>query len=387
MDVHIVDAQALTAREPSQIALYLRSKGWWATPEAGGTLWRKNVAEGEVEALVPASSRMKGYAGFVMQLLDLVAKVEQRQHIDIFRDISSAASDIQYVKIIPESPSGTIPLNDASEALDHIRQWVLAAAVGVASPLRRLVQPAKKPAAAVEFMRSVRLGPSYEGSYIWSVEVPLPPRIGQDTIDFEGERNAAESMPFERQVSQLLYSSSAKACNAAQLVVQQDEGLEAFTSQADGGVSANLCEALAGLAGESESPYELSFQWAVSRPVEPTSVIRVEKQIIQVLSQAAKEMRARAPEEDVRIIGSVVRLHRESNYGVGQVSIAGIMEGDDSERLWRVWAELTEQDYALAISAHNSGEAVAVRGDLTRRGSPSNLHRVSAFELVPGLIR
>jgi len=386
MDVHIVDPMALAARDPSQIALYLRNRGWEPEHATGGTLWHREIGGETAEALVPANNRMKGYSGFVRQLLDLLEQVEQRSQLEIFRDISTAAADVQYVRSAPDSPAGTIPLNDASYALEHIRQWVLAAAVGVASPFRKLVQPAKKPSVAVDFMRSVRLGPSYEGSYIWSVEVPLPPRVGQEMLPFEDKRLLAESQPFERRVSQLLYSASLQACNAAQLVVQQDQGLDAFTSRESEGVNANLCEALAGLAGESESPYELNFQWAISRPVEPTLPIYVDTPAIQVLSQAAKEMRARAPEEDVRIIGSVVRLHRESNFGPGEVSIAGIMEGDYTERLWRVWVELSEQDYSLALNAHNAGEAVAVRGDLVRRGNRSSLQHVMAFEIVPELI-
>ncbi|GII25501.1 hypothetical protein [Planosporangium mesophilum] len=383
MDVRIVDPEALAARDPSQIALYLRSRGWSPSPAAGGTLWQLEMLGGEVEALVPANNGMKGYAGFIRQLLDLLEEVEQRSQLEIFRDISTAAADVQYVRTMPNSPAGTIPINDASQILENIRQWVLAAAVAISSPLRKAVQSAKKPTAALEFMRMVRLGPSYEGSYIWSVEVPLPPRVGQEILPIEQPEIQYQALPFERKVSQFLYTATTKAYSAAELVVRQDEGLDAFTSQVDQGVTANLCEALAGLAGESANPFQLTFQWAISRPVEPTPPIRFDPPVIQVLSQAAKEMRARTPEEDVRIIGSVVRLHRESNFGAGEVSIAGVMEGDSSERLWRVWVELSESDYALAISAHNSGDLVSVRGDLSRRGNRSTIHRVSAFEYVP----
>jgi hypothetical protein len=383
VDVRIVDLEALTARDPSQIALYLRSRGWEASTELGGTLWRYSVGDGEVEALVPSNSRMRGYAGFIRQLLDLLEQVEHRSQLEIFRDISTAAADVQYVRTMPNSPAGTIPINDASKTLENIRQWVLAAAVDVSSPFRKAVQPTRKPSDALEFMRTVRLGPSYEGSYIWSVEVPLPPRVGQEMLPFEDPDLHYQAQPFPRRVSQLLYRATTKARNAAQLVVHQDQGLDAFTSQVDEGVSANLCESLAGLAGEDQHPFELRFQWAISRPAEPTAPLTFDPPTVQVLSEAARQLRARMPEEDVRVIGSVVRLHRESSLGAGEVSIAGVMDGDPTERLWRVWVELTEQDYATGIQAHNSGQLVSVRGDLTRRGNRSTISRVTAFELVP----
>ncbi|MCX5121239.1 hypothetical protein OG992_29080 [Micromonospora sp. NBC_00362] len=383
MDVEIVDTDALTARDPSQIALYLRSRGWEPDSAPGGTVWQLGVGDERLEALVPTNSRMKGYAGFIRQLLHLLEDVEERSQLEIFRDISTAAADVQYVRTMPNSPAGTIPINDASKTLENIRQWVLAAAVGVASPFRRAVQPARKPADALEFMRGVRLGPSYEGSYIWSVEVPLPPRVGQEILPFDDPDVQYHSQPFPRRVSQFLYRATSRALSAAQLVVHQDQGLDAFTSGVNDGVTANLCESLAGLAGEEERPFQLSFQWAISRPVEPTPSIRFDPPEVQVLAQAAKEMRANLPEEDIRIIGNVVRLHRESSLGSGEVSIAGVMEGDTSERLWRVWVELTEQDYLHAITAHDRGHSVSVRGDLTRRGNRSNLSRVSVFEVLP----
>jgi len=97
------------------------------------------------------------------------------------------------------------------------------------------------------------------------------------------------------------------------------------------------------------------------------------------LAAAAQELRERVAEEGVLVVGNVVRLHREGG-GPGEISIAGLIEGED--RLRRIWTDLTDVDYQQAMIAHREMLSVSVRGDLMRRGTRLYLTNPNAFHLL-----
>lgn len=78
-------------------------------------------------------------------------------------------------------------------------------------------------------------------------------------------------------------------------------------------MTANLCEAISGFTSREGGETKIDFSWALSRPVEPTVPIRVDRDQVVVLREAAQELRAAEPEENVTVVGAVVRLHREGS--------------------------------------------------------------------------
>jgi hypothetical protein len=193
-----------------------------------------------------------------------------------------------------------------------------------------------------------------------------------------GEAESAE--PFERRVSLRVYDAARAAQEAATSALIKPDGLEVFTKAVRHGVSANFCEALVGLGGESGHPFELSLVLASSRPIRDRSLtpIRFRHDHLPVLAEAAQELRERVPEEGVLAFGNVVRLHREGT-GTGEISITATSEGDD--RLRRIWMSLPGPDYAQAMRAHEEMRTVSVRGDLIRRGTRLYLNNPTAFRV------
>ncbi|MFD9049837.1 hypothetical protein [Streptomyces zaomyceticus] len=230
-------------------------------------------------------------------------------------------------------------------------------------------------------MRSVRLGPTFEGSYILTVYIPVPPQIGQTEIEVDHPQIKLLSQPFQRRVSLKLREATSAALNAADDVLHRRVGMEAFTSRAENGVNANLCEALAGFSSPDGGEAMIDFSWALSRPVEPADPIRLNRDQGDVLREAAMNLRAAAPEEDVVVIGAVVRLHREGALGAGEVSIAGIVDGGMNDRLRRIWLDLSETDYSAATRAHESGATVSVTGSLVKKGNRYVLQNPSGFSV------
>lgn len=128
-------------------------------------------------------------------------------------------------------------------------------------------RPDCKPQQARDFVQNLRLRPSERGSYVVTALSPVTPQLQPpDGVLFETEP------PFERQaVAQMNKALSA-------LRVAADEAATSFQTAVferavHDGVSANLCSALANMAGSNAQPGDelgFSFTFARSRPADPS---------------------------------------------------------------------------------------------------------------------
>jgi hypothetical protein len=203
-----------------------------------------------------------------------------------------------------------------------------------------------QPAEVLEYLRGVRIGASAPGSFVLTMHTPVPPKLttGEPASSHEIDTDQSLEEPFERQVSLRIYDAVRAAQEAANAALVDADGLTAFTEGAPSGISANLCEALVGLAGPTSHPVELSLQLAPSRPARRhLAPVRFRRDHFAVLASAAAELRARSAEEDSVVAGNVVRLYRESGLGTGEVSVAGTVDGEERPR--RIWVELIGDDY------------------------------------------
>jgi hypothetical protein len=397
MKVRILDRLALAERTQAEIAAYLRAHGWLPAPGGDPAVWFVTKDGDEFEALLPDPA-FRDYAARVGDVLGVLSIVEGRSELDVWRDMSMVTSDAQYIRAMPHTPIGTIPIEDGVAAFENARDLLAAAAASVAADRPRAVQPTRRSADVTRFMRDVKIGPTFEGSFVLSILIPVPPQLAgesgrpfEDAEMFEDSEGTsgepARSEPFGRKVSLRLYEAASAAREAAAQALTGPNGLDAFTGGLDRGISANLCEALAGIGGEPNNPFELSFSWASSRPVStPTPPVRFRHDMISVLAEAARELREQRGEEGVHVTGHVVRLHREGEGGAGEVSVAGTADTDDSDRLRRIWMQLAPADYDKALRAHHALVPVSVRGDLVRSGNRHRLRNVRDFEVPADLL-
>ncbi len=379
MKVQVVDSKALSSRSPQNIISYLQSKGWIGEPREDVARFTLNVLEDEFELLVPLSASARDYPARVRDIVRTLSTVEDRSELDIVRDLSTVGMDVSYVETFPVGPAGTAPLEDAVGAIQGLRDLVLGAATSVLSDKPRAVQPTRKPTAATELMHSVRVGPSIEGSYVLSAQLPVPPLLPSHAAE---RLFAAELEPLARRVTVMLHDALKEARDAAVQAQIGMDGFRGFTERVAKGVTANLCEALVSLGGKEGNPFRIRFAWALNRPMPRVSpAIEFGGDLLPVLASAAEELRARGVEDDVAVVGDVVRLHREGS-GSGEVSVAGSIEGDDLGRLYRVWFELPANEYELAVRAHEQSATVVVRGDLIRVGNRYQLKNAHNFEVL-----
>jgi hypothetical protein len=376
----ILDVDILRAVNPSDLSLYLRSLAWTPEQERGGVTWVKDPHDDDSHVVfVPKSAEMKGYVGYIGDAIERLSELQDRSRLDVLLSVRQTTRDVQFVRTLPDSDSGTTPLMDGASSVLGIQQWVLSAAVSESQPRKSAIQPARKPVQATDFMNTVKLGATYPGSFVFSVYIPIPIELGPTTLDLTHPVLDETSTPFARRVSLRLREATELALNAATEVATGTGGYESFSRNIEGGISANFCESLTTMAAQKSRPFSIEFEWAAVRPVESRRVVTFQPTHLEVLGEAARTLRAVEPEEDVQIIGGVVRLHRDSSFGPGEVSILGYIEDDASEKICRVWVELAEEDYTQAVIAHDRGLTVGVRGDLRRSGNRTQLVSPKGF--------
>lgn len=387
IDAHIQDPDVLGAQTPSALATYLRASGWTLVRRTEtAAYWTLPTADGdEFEVQQPLEQELRDYALRVGDAFVVLAKAEQTSELEVLRRITWATWDVHTVKLSPaDEPPGMLPIEDGVSAYESLRSLVVASAYPIFTNQHRAVQPARKPQGLVDFVRAVRIGPGGEGSYTLTAHTPVPPLLsGQPSLFndlVDGFVGAADDTPVGRKVSLRMHRAVHAAQAAADAALLSSDGLEPFTGAVAHGVSANLCEALVGLGGGVGHPFQVSVSLAAVRRHPATlAPVRFRRHHLPVLREAADELRARTPEEDVSVTGEVVRLHRESRTA-GEITLVGRV--DEQEPLRRIWLGLPSGEYEQAMRAHQEMREVTVRGNLVRRGTRFYLVSPTGFRLL-----
>ncbi len=159
-----VPASELASVDLAGIIAYLRATGW---REAGTyvrtVIWTRTVDGTEAEVLVPDSAELRDYATRLAELVSTLTAVEQRPAADVLHDLRSPTLDVQYIRMMPDGPSGSTPLHEGYLAIKGVRELLLAAATSAVSSERPTVLPSQKPPLAQGFLDQVRAWPDQPG--------------------------------------------------------------------------------------------------------------------------------------------------------------------------------------------------------------------------------
>lgn len=350
---------------PVNVAAYLRAQGWKDTGQWGSaaTLWESPTDGPNAEILAPSRTELADYALRMAELIVTLAHHEDRPVEAVFRDLSQSSADVIRARVQPSSgPQASVSLDDGLELVSGAREMLMAAACAALEPKR--AYPTRRPAEAAGYLDSVRLGQTELGSYVVTLLSPVTPALhpttGQAPLDI-GE-------PYPRRVVETLVQALADTRTAA-IAASRSGQIAAFEQVVDRGVSADLCGALARMAGPEPTSrdLEISVTWSPRRiPADAgRPVIRFPADLVPVVSEAARVFRESSPEEECEVIGVVTRLHRDPGADIGRATITGVANG----KAGRVAVTLEPADYERAIHAHEARSMVTCWGDLVRRGS------------------
>ena len=378
MKIEIRDAQAVSAIQPVDAALYLRANAWeqGATVAGRSSIWTRRCGDEEFEALLPLDRGLADYALRMGDLLGVLATAEKRSQGLVYRDLLTITSDVIRIRIAdPELTDGTLPIEEHAQIAQKARDLMLAAAC--AATEHRPVWHKKKPTQAMDHVRSLRIGQSERGSYVLTVVSRVTPLLHS-----AGEQMVLSDIdaPYERKVTQTL-AQSLQALHRAADEAALTQQIASFDQAVFQGVNANLCDAVVGLWGGGESQRNLgfSFSWSPARPAPPElqRAVNFSSDRIPVIREAGRQLREREPLPDFELRGPIVKLERGDGASTGKATIVGLLE----ERQGRVTVELDDTQYHVAVRAHGSGHSVRVTGTLAREGRGFVLRNASALAI------
>ena len=355
MRASIRDKEALTAISPAALSAYARAAGWRKTENYGK---HSDVysAEEWPEVILPRTQRLEDYAGVVSQLIEIFARTAQKDEIALYRDLVTSDRDVIRIRT-QESEDGSITANDGVNLIRGAYDMLLAAACSLDNPQPLYRAGANKEANS--FLSRVRLGQTEQSSFVVTLLTPVVPPPMQPALNPEWGPNED---PIERRVTKRLAGVLTAVRQAAEQTIGGDG--DAFVRGVEQGVSANLCEALVG-ALEPFRTLDVILTWARTRPITPVDeTFFFASGDVPILQEAARLLREREPQPDVRLIGVVQELRRDETETDGTVTIrTSIADRDQS-----VKAVLKQSDYDRAIQAHKEKTPVVMRGDLDRTG-------------------
>ena len=374
------DVSALTAIKPLEVASYLRVRGWRQEAEIGdkGSIWVLPASgdRDEADITLPLRRDLGDFALRMGDVLRTLAVVEQRPETEVLHDLMTTSSDLIRVRAPSrDAASGSLPIEEAVAFVERSRDMMLAAACAAIS--KRSYFANRKPVRATDYLSKVRMGQTERGSYILTILSPVAPALvseGELPLDLETPE------PYERQVIRTLAEGLAALEHAARQAASSG-GMGAFEQAVRLGVSANLCEAVAGLSAVSPGEgLDISIAWSRTRQPAVTvpSRIFLSSDSIPLIQEAARLFKDIAPVEDVELQGFVTRLARGPKETSGEVTLEGLVEG----QLRRALVELGEGIYSKAVQAHEQRQRVACAGDLIKERGGYRLQNPRHFRVL-----
>ena len=359
------EARAIDEVTPLALHAYLVAHGWRKGEPFGdeSDVYSLGIDSG-AEIVAPGTTTFADYSRRIAQIIKICANIEQRPEPAVLRDLSLADVDLIRVRVRAAKDDGSIPMHSGVVLLTESRQLLLAAACSTTGPQRSYRTGRNRQAS--DYLETVRLGQTEQGSYVVSLLSPVSPALVDD--------GQVEFWPFARRVTKMLFTGLDAARDAV-ILVNRGGGIEVFEQRLEAGVSANLCAAAAHLIDEGDG-LDVSISWALTHaPSEPASV-RFEPSDADVLSAAARVLTSRQERIDERIQGYVSTLAREQSKYEGRATIKGFIDGT----LTSVKADFDPADYTRIVEAHDQRRAVSLEGELRREGqrwflrNPRDLH-------------
>lgn len=357
----------------SNLHSYLQSTVWEKSFEIPDimSVWRSHKGEVKHELQIPESIDVLDYDERILDALKLVAKLSDSTVnglVDLILDFRSDKFSIRVVH--DDTKYGQIPLDDGVELHKNAQDIVSSAALAAIE--KKSYFQGGKAAEAVNIIKSSKLAQSSIGSYIVNINVPLP----------SYENDQLESItPFPRQVSNTLSDSLKQLRNYVDL--GETRNTTFLNDSVSEGVSANLCDALAGLSGrEFKRDFSITIHFSSVLDQEDDQNQSIEYNFApeeaRLLHDAAEYLKGDYRIDDFRAIGEIKTLDRAAGKDAGEIIIMVEVES----RIRGVKIDLNPEQYHSAIQAHENKTPVWCEGDLLVRPRSATLSNLKVFRVL-----
>ncbi|MCA9711465.1 MAG: hypothetical protein KDK70_36845 [Myxococcales bacterium] len=354
---------------PSVLRRYLATAGWESLERKKAWRFSKAASAGEIFVDVPKSQDLADYERRVVELVEVLAAVEERSPLEVLLGLANPTADCLAFRFsVPDTESGTISVSDGCRIRDAQRRLLLSAAHSVVEPQAH--HPRLSRAEAVAFLETCREAPSQHGSFVANILIPVAPPVGQLPLDD----------PFPRQVTRLL----ARALHETSEAISQGKDHRLLESARDG-LSSNLLKALSDLHPPGQhGTLEIGFSWAPGRPAPGSHRrVRFDRSFFPNMAEAARVLRETSPMPGTTVEGYFARFERDAQDATSPGEVALLATLDEHPGQTKVYMILSQSAYAEAWQAHQDAAKVRITGTLTKERRRYVLRSPGDVERVP----
>jgi hypothetical protein len=374
MKVSIRDRNVFDRLKPTDVAGYLRARGWRDTdhkPEHS-IIWKKKVGHETADLLLPLDRKYLDFALRMADAVKLIAAIEDRSELAVIDDIQTTGMDIVRIQLAMEDAAdGSVLAERGAAIYDSVPELFAAGACAVNDT--RLYFATKKSKPVTDFVGSLRFGQTEYGSYVVRVLSPVSPSLPN--------LFGPDEDPFERKAIHSLFNGLHALNQAAGSALLEGEA-DAFKNAVSKGVSANLCEAVVQIVGKNPKPHEaltVLLTPAKNRPLSAPlpEQLTIPGDRIPIIGEAGRVLKAHAPSEPEDVRGVVVKLQSMTDGGIA--TVATFIDGQPR----KVAITLPDAEHKKAISAYDQRAEIICRGVLTRTGQLWSLHQPGPVLFAP----
>lgn len=364
----------LTSVSLHDFRAYLECTGWMQNgtiPNVASIWHRSEQSDDGAEILLPESQIVRDYWDGLLDAVVKLARFERKATEQMVQELSTFFCDQVSIRVIADDvEGGTIPLVDGVKLNEKGRDLMVAAVLSTVSKRRNF--SGTRPAEATVYLSGLRLGQTEIGSYVVNIITPVARRQ-------EAQREL-EDTPFGRVVTTNLALGLHALCSAVRTYDDNPSRSELDDAVAKG-ASANMCDALIGLSGEHQQR-AFSISLSLSKDVQYGGDVprlfdfRVED--VRTLREMANYYRDNYVRTGFTAEGFVKKLDRDPASDIGFITITADVNGFEKN----IEFELAEEQYKVAIRAHEDRKLVTCKGDLHVSPRRAKLLNSSGFRVI-----
>jgi hypothetical protein len=367
----------------SAVRRYLRASGWRVQrqlPAKGLDLFVSSAEDmQDIEIVLPERPDLPDAERRVALAVRSIAQFENRDLDAVLASLQAIGFDVVRAKLPDHLVfRRSIKLDVADRFVRRMRRLLAASADAQLQPLPSSSSIDRD---AQSYADRCRFGHTFEGSFGFSVESP----VGAAPEFAPGE--SPPPPPFERLVVQRLMRGLRMVNDAA-----RQEAPELISREYKRGLNANACEELIALvegttANHIGFEFVLSPEWSTPADLTTSLLLDLRPAALEVVREAAKQMRERPLVVPVRVIGRVIRLETREDpsdlfHAAGSREVTVEWPSEDWGRL-SVRVRLGPTEYLQAVEAHREGREISVSGVLERGGRGWFLNEAHDFSVAP----
>ncbi|MCG8671026.1 MAG: hypothetical protein MI867_16585 [Pseudomonadales bacterium] len=361
--------ETLKSLRPNQMLAYLTAHGWREDGSIGefASVWHRAEEEHyEFEIIQPLKYDLKDYIQRTFDLVNTLSKFENRSIQEILHDLINFHADVIKIRVVhTDVENGSIPLSDGVLLVEKAKELLTSVTRSTFSKRRYFSGGVSQE--ITDFIDKFRLGQTEIGSYVVNLIIPVE-RSSEKQEDLN-------EVSLTRTVTHTL-SRSLTAIDKSIESYKSTHDEQVFERAVEQGVSANLCDALVGLTGESQAR-DVNITISLSRtdneyldiPLQPS----FSSNIVEYLKRASDYYKEKYTIRNYTASGQVTGLKHEENERIGTVTVASLVNGKEKH----VTFGLPTDEYWKAHQAHGENGIVECHGDLNV--SPRSAHLINVY--------